>query len=174
MHAEDKLPPEIQELLDNTPVLTDETIQAVAEANRALNRDPRHIADIVKSVFVNDILCAMDEQGLKKSQLAKKWGKSRQYLGGLLDREKARNFTIDTIVSLSMTLGLRPQCIKLEPMEQVKAQVKSTRDKAEAEAVLDVEWCQGFECICSANYMALDESRSNLPRAADDGYSVAA
>lgn len=61
--------------------------------------------------------CMNEEQGLNKNQLAKKWGKSRQYLNSVLDREKARNFTIDTIVSLSMAVGLKPQCIKLEKME---------------------------------------------------------
>lgn len=117
MNAEEILSVEIQQLLDNTPVLTEETIQAVAEANRALNRDPEHIAGILKAVFVNDILCAMEERGLNKNQLAMKWGKTRQYLNSVLDRENPGNFTIDTIVSLSMTLGLVPQRIKFEPMD---------------------------------------------------------
>jgi plasmid maintenance system antidote protein VapI len=116
MSTEEKLAPEIQELLDNTPVLTDDAIQELAETNRALNKDPEHVAGIIKSVFVNDILCAMEEQGINKNQLAQKWGKSRQYIGDLLDKENARNFTIDTIVSLSMTLGLCPQSIQLKPM----------------------------------------------------------
>jgi len=92
MNAEEKLPPEIQELLDNTPVLTEDTIREVAEANQALNRDPGHIAGIIKSVFVNEILCAMENQGLNKNQLAKKWGRKRQYLTGLLDKEKSPEF----------------------------------------------------------------------------------
>jgi len=113
----EKLPPEIEELLRNARPLSEIDIEGLAEENRALNSDPKHIAGIIKSVFVNQILCAMEEQGIKKNQLAKKWGKSRQYLNSVLDREKARNFTIDTIVSLSMAVGLRPQCIKLEKIE---------------------------------------------------------
>lgn len=116
----EELPPEIEEMLRNARPLSEIDIEGLAEANRALNRDPEHIAGIIKAVFINDILCAMEEQGVNKNQLAKKWGKSRQYLNSVLDREKASNFTIDTIVSLSMTLGLRPQCIKLEPMEKPK------------------------------------------------------
>ncbi len=111
---------ELKSLLENTPVLTESDINELAEANRALNRDPKFIAGIIKSVFVNDIFCAMEEQGLNKNQLAKKWGKSRQYLNNVLDREKASNFTIDTIVSLSMTLGLVPQRITLKKMDSGK------------------------------------------------------
>lgn len=174
MNAEEKLALEIQELLDNTPVLTDETIQAVAEANRALNRDPEHIAGIIKAVFVNDIICAMEEQELNKNQLAKKWGKSRQYLGGLLDKEKARNFTIDTVVSLSMTLGLRPHCIKLEPMEMVaKVQVTATRDKIEPDAMLNVDWCKDIECVCVSSFDLKNTDQPD-PVAADESYDLAA
>ena len=113
----EELPPEVEEMLRNARPLSEIDIKGLAEANRALNRDPKHIAGIIKAVFINDILCAMEEQGVNKNQLAKKWGKSRQYLNSILDREKTRNFTIDTIVSLSMAVGLKPQCIKLEPME---------------------------------------------------------
>lgn len=113
----EEISPELKSLLDRTPVLTESDINELAEANRALNRDPEHIAGIIKAVFINDILCAMEEQGVNKNQLAKKWGKSRQYLNSVLDREKASNFTIDTIVSLSMMLGLVPQRIELKKMD---------------------------------------------------------
>ena len=114
----EELTTELKELLDKTPILTDEAIQELAEANRGLNTDPEFIAGCIKDDFVNDILCAMEEQGLNKNQLAKKWGKSRQYLNGVLNPDNKRNFTIDTIVSLSMAVGLKPQCIKLEPMAE--------------------------------------------------------
>jgi len=127
MNAEEILSVEIQELLNNTPVLTDETIRAVAEANRALNRDPEHIAGIIKSVFVNDILCAMEEQGINKNQLAVKWGKSRQHVSQILDKEKSKNFTLDTIVSLSMTLGLVPQRIELKKLDAEPARMSLSR-----------------------------------------------
>ena len=110
------LSPELRALLDRTPVLTEADIQELAEANRALERDPEFVADFIKGLFVNDILAAMEEQGLNKNQLAEKWGKSRQHVGQILDLEKSKNFTIDTIVSLSMTLGLVPQRIKLQKM----------------------------------------------------------
>ena len=113
----EELSPELKALLDNTPILTESDINELAEATHALARDPAFIADCLKGDFVNDILCAMEEQDINKNQLAAKWGKSRQHVSQILDKEKSINFTIDTIVSLSMTLGLVPQHIKLAPMD---------------------------------------------------------
>jgi lambda repressor-like predicted transcriptional regulator len=113
----EEISPELKALLASTPILTESDIKELAEANRALAIDPAFIADCLKGDFVSDILCAMEEQGINKNQLAVKWGKTRQYLNSVLDRENPGNFTIDTIVSLSMAVGLRPQRIKLEPMD---------------------------------------------------------
>ncbi len=113
----DDMSPELKELLENTRPLSEIDIEELAEANRALSQDPAFIADCLKGDFVNDILIAMGEQGINKNQLAVKWGKSRQHVGKILDKEKAKNFTIDTIVSLSMTLGLVPQRIELKKMD---------------------------------------------------------
>lgn len=114
-HAE--MSPELKALLESTPVLPEQDVKELGDAVAALDTDPEFIAGCIKDDFVNDILCAMEERGLNKNQLAIKWGKSRQYLNSVLDRENPGNFTIDTIVSLSMAVGLRPQRIKLEPMD---------------------------------------------------------
>ena len=114
----DELSPELQALLDATPVLTDSDLQELGEANRALAHDPEFIADCIKSDFVNAILVEMRDQGINQNQLAIKWGKSRQHVSQILDKEKSKNFTIDTIVSLSMTLGLNPQPIKLKKIQE--------------------------------------------------------
>lgn len=165
MNADEILSVEIQELLNNTPVLTDETIRAVAEANRALNRDPEHIAGIIKSVFVNDILCAMDEQGVNQNQLAAKWGKSRQHVSQILDKEKSKNFTIDTIVSLSMTLGLVPHRIELKKMvaEPIIRQLMIFRSKPEISADTAEGWCNQ-DCTCVKSFIA-DKSANEKYRA---------
>ncbi len=113
----DDLDLEMEEQLKNARPLSEIDLEGLAEANRVLSRDPRHVAAVMKGVFVNDILAAMEKQGLNKNQLALKWGKTRQYLNSVLDRENPGNFTIDTIVSLSMAVGLRPQRITLEPMD---------------------------------------------------------
>jgi hypothetical protein len=113
----DNLDLEMEEMLKNARPLSAIDLEGLAESNRAISRDPRHVAAVIKGIFVNDILTAMEEQGINKNQLAMKWGKTRQYLNSVLDRENPGNFTIDTIVSLSMAVGLRPQRIKLEPMD---------------------------------------------------------
>lgn len=150
MNVEQTLSSDIQELLDSTPLLTQETIQTVADANHALNLDSEHIAGVIKAVFVNDILSEMENQNLNRNQLAKVWGKSRQHISKILDKEKSKNFTIDTIVSLSMALGLRPQCIQLEPIEEVAAQATMTWESSEIvhKRILPIDWCQHEECSC--------------------------
>jgi len=117
----EELSPELKALLDATPVLTESDIKELADANRALAHDPEFIADCIKGDFVNAILAEMQAQGINKNQLAIKWGKSRQHISQILDQEKSKNFTIDTIVSLSMTLGLIPQRIELKKTSTISA-----------------------------------------------------
>lgn len=170
----DELSPELQALLDETPILTEQDVKELGDAIAALDSDPEFVADCIKGDFVNDILCAMEEQGINKNQLAKKWGKSRQHIGKILDKEKAKNFTIDTIVSLSMTLGLVPQRIKLEPMEMVaQVQVTATRDKFRSEAMLDADWCKDVECVCVSSFDFKNTDQPD-PVAADESYGLAA
>lgn len=128
--TKNEMSPELKALLNATPVLSESDLEELAEANRALSYDPEFIADCMKGDFINDILIAMKNQGLNKSQLAKKWGKSRQYLNDLLDEEKSRNFTIDTIVSLSMMLGLKPQRITFKKMKQCEPSVEKADPKS--------------------------------------------
>ena len=154
----DDLDLEMQEMLKNARPLSEIDLEGLAEANRALACDPKHVASVMKAVFVNDIICAMQEQGVKNIQLAEKMNCKRQYVTSLLNKEDPRNFTLDTIVKLSMALGLRPQCITLEPMQEVAAQVTSIRNKAEVDAVLDVDWCKEPECSCAEAPVAADES----------------
>jgi lambda repressor-like predicted transcriptional regulator len=143
----DDLSLEIEEMLKNARPLDEIDLDGLAEANRALSRDPKHVASIMKGVFVNDILSAMQEQGLNKSQLALKWGKSRQYLNSVLDRENPGNFTIDTMVSLSMVLGLRPGTIALRKMNPAEAPAARTATRIKfVGRVAASGWCAPFEC----------------------------
>jgi transcriptional regulator with XRE-family HTH domain len=112
----DDLDLEMEEMLKNARPLSEIDLKGLEETNRAISRDPRHIAAVMKGVFVNDIISAMEAQGINKNQLAEKMGYTRQYLTGLLNREDPRNFTIDTVVKLSVAVGLRPECIRFKPM----------------------------------------------------------
>ncbi|MCU0858158.1 MAG: hypothetical protein MUC65_07135 [Pontiellaceae bacterium] len=122
----DEMSPELKALLESTPVLSEQDVKELGDAVAALDADPEFIAGCIKDAFVNDILCAMEEQGLNKNQLAVKWGKTRQHVSQILDKETSKNFTIDTIVSLSMTLGLIPQRIELKKLDAEPAPVLMT------------------------------------------------
>lgn len=62
--------------------------------------DPKYRSGVLKDNFVHEALLALDETGLNQSQLAKKCGKSRQYLSKLFKGDSDRKFTLDTIVEL--------------------------------------------------------------------------
>lgn len=170
----DNISPELKKLLDEAPVLNNEDRQELAEANAALEIDPEFIADIIKGAFVNDILFAMEEQGLNYNQLAKKWGKSRQHVGKILDKEKAKNFTIDSMVSLSMTLGLKPQKIELKKVVSAEAQaaLTTTRVKYE-ERSASLKWHVPRECEYTKKFQ-ISNSTIELSDIKDNSAGMAA
>ena len=139
-------------------------MQELADETRALDHDPEFVADCIKGDFIQDILQAMDEQGINKSQLAAKWGRKRQYLTGLFNEDHPRNFTIDTIVSLSMTLGLRPMRIEFEKMVASLAMVTLRRRVPlfDGTALSGATWCGGrsdSSCVCANSYSQREEEK---------------
>lgn len=103
----DSLPPELAELLANTPKAKPATLVRLRKAAEGLERDPAFQADCMKSLYVENVMQAMAEKGVSQSELARRWGKSRQYLHKLLNEDKRINFTIETMVELAMLLGQR-------------------------------------------------------------------
>ena len=102
------LPDDIAALFANTRQATPKEIAGLEKAADALRADPAFLADYSKGLVVEDILRAMEEAGLNRNTLAAKLGKSRQYVGKILDEERRANFTIDTLAELSAAL-----CVKL-------------------------------------------------------------
>lgn len=70
-----------------------------------LDADPEFVAGYLKAQFVEDIFKAMHEQGINRNQLAAKLGKSRQYVGRILN-EKA-NFTLETLAEIACALNMQ-------------------------------------------------------------------
>lgn len=103
----ESLPPEIAALLANTPKTTPATLERLREAGERLENDPAFQADFMKSQYVENVMQAMAEKGISQSELARRWGKSRQYLHKLLNEDKRINFTIETMVELVMLLDRR-------------------------------------------------------------------
>jgi len=66
-----------------------------------LEKDPEFLQEYMVASIVEDILQVMDEEGISKSQLAKRLGKSRQYVGRVLN--ETANFTIKSVATVSYT-----------------------------------------------------------------------
>ncbi len=101
------LPDDIAALFANTHQATPEELAALAKAAEALRADPAFLADYSKGLVVEDILRAMEDADLNRNTLAAKLGKSRQYVGKILDEEQPANFTIETLAELSSALGVK-------------------------------------------------------------------
>jgi plasmid maintenance system antidote protein VapI len=102
-----QLSPELAELLEKTPIWTEEKAKQLEAAALDLDNDPQFMASVLKSKFVNEVYVGMEECGLNKNMLAQKWGKTRQYLSRVLNEGKRVNFTIETMVELANLLGKR-------------------------------------------------------------------
>lgn len=97
------IPANIKAILDMTPNTPGATVTIRQDLER-LESDPGFIAEYLKAQFVEDVLKAMDEQGLNRNQLANRLGKSRQYVGRVLN--ETSNFTLDTLAEFACVLGM--------------------------------------------------------------------
>jgi transcriptional regulator with XRE-family HTH domain len=101
-HTRGGLPPDVDELLKRTRP-TEEVLRELEKEKVDFDKDPEFVADFLKAQFVDDIYRAMEEKGINKNQLAEILGKSRQYVGKILN--ETANFTIDTMAEISCALG---------------------------------------------------------------------
>lgn len=100
------LPPELAALFQNAKKLSPAQMDELGKAGDEWQNDPVERADYHKALFVTAIKQAMEAQKVSQSDLAKKWGHSRQYLSKLLKQDKQTNFTIETMVELTILLGI--------------------------------------------------------------------
>ena len=97
---------QIKAFLESTSTVSPERWQEVQAATDKLAHDPEYIADVLKTRFVLDILAAMRERNMSQSALARAIGKSRQYVSAILDEKESINFTIETMTTLALALGV--------------------------------------------------------------------
>ncbi len=97
---------DIAALFEDTRQATPKEQARLEKAAKILRADPEFLANVSKGFIVEDILRAMEAAGLNRNTLAAKLGKSRQYIGKVLDEENPANFTIDTLAELSVALGV--------------------------------------------------------------------
>lgn len=117
-------------LFENARPVNEIDRDAFARDVRKLMDEPSFKAGVIKDQFIHNILEALGEEGISRSELAKRCGKSRQYLSKLLKEDKRVNYTIDTMVNVMHHLGRRVEvhyprvnevtkvihCLKEEPV----------------------------------------------------------
>lgn len=113
----DELSEDLRSYLESVEPLTQADVARLEKAAADLNADPGFQAELVKGLFVERILQALEERGESQSALAKRWGKSRQYLCKLLNEDKRVNFTIETMCEVVHHLGRRLEILVLRPDE---------------------------------------------------------
>lgn len=72
-----------------------------------LDRNPEFVADFMKGMLIEDILKAMEENDISKTQLAERLGKSRQYVTRILN--ETANFTLKSIAEITCALDMQVQ-----------------------------------------------------------------
>lgn len=116
---EPKLSADVLAMFQQGRKLTRRDREELAKAAAKLDDDPVFLADYQKSLFVEKILEAMEGQGISQSELARRWGKSRQYLSRVLSEDRRVNFTIETIFELAALVGRKIEMLVLDPNEHV-------------------------------------------------------
>jgi transcriptional regulator with XRE-family HTH domain len=121
--------------MDSNPVavLTDEDLARLKAAAAALDSDPEFQADYLKSLFVEKMLEALAERGENQTQLAQRWGKTRQYVSKLFREDKRVNFTIETMSSLAGLLGRRLE-LQVAPIDEPRTSQPTGRAKTSKQA----------------------------------------
>lgn len=109
---------EALEDVEDTDVLLDKLKSHHTDLN--LSSDPEFIAEYLKTMFVEDIWRVMDEQGISRAELARRLGKSRQYVGRVL--HESANFTLESIAELACALGMQVVLRLHDPSEKVTFQ----------------------------------------------------
>ncbi len=94
--------PDIWAEFEEAPLVS-ELIQENAPID--FDADAEYVSSYLKAQFIEDIYRAMENLGLNKQQLAKKTGKSAQYIGRILN-ERA-NFTLESIAEIACSLGMK-------------------------------------------------------------------
>lgn len=123
-----EIPDDIQKMLDELPD-TSEFIEELRRDIANFRKDPAWIADYLKMSIASDILAAMESQGVDRSELARRLGKSRQYVSRVLN-ERA-NFTLDSLAQIACALDMSITA-RIHSPENVAATVVKKTPKAVA------------------------------------------
>jgi hypothetical protein len=125
---DDALSDELKALFAQYQPLTPEEEEELAEANRKIQADPQFQADLQKALVVDHMLEGMERKGLNKKRLAERWGKSRQYVGRILNEDERVNFTLETMCEMLSLVGKRMRMV-IEDAEGQAAGMNNVRSR---------------------------------------------
>lgn len=108
------LPADLEALFAGAPKLSPADLAQLEKAASKLEKDPKFIADLAKGLIIEDILRAMEHEGINGATLAGRIGKTRQYVSKVLDEDRRVNFTVETLAEFSAALNLQ-LCLRMVP-----------------------------------------------------------
>lgn len=112
----------LEDYLSDLPARGTVDLDQLKQSAKDLESDPEFQADLLKGLFVNSLLETMESKEINKAELAKKLGKTRQYISKILNEDHDINFTLETMVELSMVLELRFDFRLLKPGESLRVE----------------------------------------------------
>jgi hypothetical protein len=121
MKTTEPLSPDFSRWLSDSPWPTSEAQKVLAKAAVALESDAEYHTEYAKARFVEDVLQAMADEQVSQSDLARKWGRTRSYLSKVLNEDKRVNFTIETMVELTILLGRKLEINVIDPKKPALA-----------------------------------------------------
>jgi len=108
----------LKHYLANVPDVSGEDLDSLRAAVERLDSDPEYEANYLKSRFVEMVLAAMEENSVSQAELAKLWGKTRQYVSKLLNEDRRVNFTIETMCEIASLLQRKIE-INIVPVSEM-------------------------------------------------------
>jgi transcriptional regulator with XRE-family HTH domain len=156
MNKKTDLEKEILESFANIPTTEEILKQLKKETFPNLDNDPNFVADFAKSLVTEDILAAMEAEGINKSQLAKMLGKSRQYISRVLN--ETANFTIDSLAEIACALNRKIEVRIIDKKQHVFL----------AENYRPAPKASGY-----SNDFSYSSRAANIPTLNDDSFMVA-
>jgi len=121
------IPEDIQEMLRDVPE-AHELIEWFREADVDMEKDPEFVGGYLKARFVEDLYQIMAARNLTKSDLAKLLGKSKQYVGRVLNERG--NFTLESIAEFACALDMRVALWLHEPGKRTEVLPAVTKPHA--------------------------------------------
>ena len=122
----------LEEILNNTPG-TEELLKKLDLTDVPdLENDPKFVSEYLKGQITEDILITMEEKRINKNQLAKKLGKSRQYINKILN--ETANFTLDSLAKITCALNCK---IEVRILNKRNYLENSSAYKKESEIITD-------------------------------------